>query len=80
MIRAHTLEVKDTNIDPNDFQFHNHTAEAVLHYSTATSKPADEKFYDNVQQQNRDCTKLHSRQLSCQGVSSRIKHHMHTPY
>ncbi len=57
MIRAQTLEVEDTNIDPNNFQFLNHTAEAILHYDT-TEAPDPRTLYDNVQQQNRDCTEL----------------------
>ena len=55
MIRAQTLEVKDTNIDPNDFQFHDHTAEAVLHYKTI-QEPDPKRRYANVQQQGRECT------------------------
>ena len=73
MIRAQTLEVKDTNIDPNNFQFHNHIAEAVLHYSTAPSKPAPERLYDNVQQQNRDCTKKDM----CKAINCPVKEFPH---
>ena len=54
IIRAQTLEVKDTNIDPNEFQFHDHTAEAVLHYNT-TAAPDPKRLYSNVQQQSREC-------------------------
>lgn len=49
MIRTQTLEVKDTTIDPNDFQFHDHTAEAILHYNT-TEAPDPKTRYDNIQQ------------------------------
>ena len=65
MIRAQTLEVKDTNIDPNDFQFHNHIAEAVLHYNTTDPKTR----YDNVQQQNRECTE----EIPCRAINCPVK-------
>ena len=68
MIRAKTLEVKDTNIDPNDFQFHDHTAEAVLHYNT-TEAPDPKTRYDNVQQQNRECTE----QNPCTAINCPVK-------
>jgi FtsP/CotA-like multicopper oxidase with cupredoxin domain len=68
MIRAQTLEVKDTNIDPDSFQFHNHTAEAVLHYTKAKT-PNSTRRYSNVQQQNRGCTKLNP----CKAVNCPMK-------
>ena len=55
MIRAQTLEVKDTNIDPNDFVFHDHTAEAVLHYNSA-SAPDPNTLYGSVRQNEHTCT------------------------
>ena len=55
MIRAQTLEVKDTNIDPNNFQFHDHTAEAVLHYNTIND-PDPKSLYASVRQDDRHCT------------------------
>ena len=68
MIRGQTLEVKDTTIDPNDFQFHDHTAKAVLHYNT-TEAPDPKTRYDNVQQQNRECTK----QNPCTAINCPVK-------
>ena len=68
MIRAQTLEVKDTNINPNKFQFHNHTAEAVLHYNTA-AVPDPKRLYSNVTVQPRKCTK----QNMCRVINCPVK-------
>jgi FtsP/CotA-like multicopper oxidase with cupredoxin domain len=73
MIRAQTLEVKDTNIDPNNFQFHDHIAEAVLHYSTATMPPDPTTLYVSVQQQNHDCTE----ESMCIAVNCPVKEFPH---
>ena len=68
MIRAQTLEVKDTNIDPNNFQFHDHTAEAVLHYNT-TDDPDPKSLYASVRQDDRDCTQ----QNPCIAINCPVK-------
>ena len=55
MIRAQTLEVKDTNINPDEFEFYNHIAEAVLHYNNR-QEPQPQSRYVDVRNNSRTCT------------------------
>ena len=57
LIRARTLEVANPGGDPDDYEFLNNTAEAVLHYDTrGVQQPDPLTMYSKVNGTERECT------------------------
>jgi FtsP/CotA-like multicopper oxidase with cupredoxin domain len=70
LIRAQTLEVANPNnihVNPNDYKFADHFAEAILHYdSPSVTKPDPTSHYANVVMDRRQCTqKNRCRAINC---------------